>query len=299
MDVYPEIFVVVLNWNQADLTIECLESLCQQEEVSLSITVVDNGSADGSPALIRERFPKINIIENGVNLGFAGGNNVGIAQALKQGFKYIFVVNNDTYADPKMLHRLVEALKPGIGITAPAIYYASSPEELWSVGGKINPILLEVIGIYARRRKIPAPLVERDFLPACAWLVDRQVFEKVGLLDESFFPIYYEDLDFCLRTRRAGFRLQLVRDARLWHKVSQSSGGEHKPQERYLMARNSGYYFRKNMRFWQIPWIVLYRTGSALLWTFRLIFKRDFAALRAYWKGLLDGWLGVMPKAKI
>ena len=295
---YPSVVAVVLNWNQVELTITCLESLYSQEKINLQLVVVDNGSTDRSARILRERFSGINIIENAYNMGFAGGFNVGISYALKLGVENLFLVNNDTFADPLMLRILVENMQPGVGILSPAIYYASAPDKLWSVGGMINPLLLEIVDFHMHGLSIPAPVIERDFLPSCAWLVRREVFEKIGLLDERFFPIYYDDLDFCLRTRRAGFRILLVRDARLWHKVAQSSGGEHKPRERYLMARNGAYYFRKNMRWWQFPFIILYRMGSTLLWTLRLLIKPDIEALRAYLKGLLDGWLGAAPGEK-
>ncbi len=295
IDNYPSVYAIIVNWNKPNLTIDCIDSLFHQNNINLQLVVVDNGSKDESVRLIKEKFSGIDIIENPHNLGFSGGFNVGINYALEKGAQNLFLVNNDTVADPQMLHILMKNFKPERSILSPAIYYADAPDKLWSVGGKINPVLLEIIDLHLNGPSIPSAVVEKDFLPCCAWLIRREVFESIGLFDQVFSPAYYEDLDFCLRARRAGFHITLVRDAKLWHKVSQSSGGEHKPRERYLMARNSGYYFRKNMRWWQSPFIVLFRMGSAFLWTLRLLIRPDIEALRAFLKGLFDGWLRPLP----
>ena len=121
-------------------------------------------------------------------------------------------------------------------------------------------------------------------------LLTRALLEKVGLFDAGYHPAYYEDVDLCVRARRAGFRLLLVPTAKMWHKVSVTSGGINSPSERYLMARHSVRYFRKYVRGWKWVVVVPYRLGSALKTTFRLAREKHFGSIRAYWCGLRDGW---------
>lgn len=287
-----QLFIIILNWNQLKDTTECIESILEQTYRDFQIVVVDNGSTDNSAILLKQSFPNIKMIENGKNMGYQGGVNIGIKYALMTGAKYLLILNNDTILDKDMIKKLIENFPDEAGIVSPIMYYFENPSEVWSLGGDIHPVLIEIWKSQKIKARKISGLIERDFIPSCAWLVRRDVFNKIGLLDESFFPIYYDDLDFCLRARRNGFRLFINPNAKLWHKVSASSGGEYNPRERYLMARNSGYYFRKNMRFWQAPFIIVYRCGSALLWSGRLIKGKKYIALKEYWKGLIKGWFG-------
>ncbi len=292
------VLIYVLNWNQPDLTLDCVNSLLDQKgDIESKITIIDNGSADDSIEIFQKELPEtIAIISNQKNLGFQGGMNTGISDALQKDAEFILLLNNDTVADPYMLDNLVNRFPEDAGLVSPLMLYYDHPDRAWSIGGKINLVFLEITKPYQEFLPIPEKILERDFLPSCAWLIKRTVFETVGYLDERFFPIYYDDLDFCLRVRRAGFRIYLIPQAKLWHKVSLSVGGQYSPTERYLMARNSGYYFRKNMRCWQAPLIFLYRLGSAFLWTFRLIIKGNMTALKSYWKGFFEGWFVKLEK---
>ena len=284
-----EVYVVVLNWNRAGDTLECLGSMASQQDVTLHIIVVDNGSTDHSVEQIRAIFPAVELISTGANLGFPGGMNIGIRRALQSGAEKVLLLNNDTIADAQMIRNLVDGLKPEYGCAAPAIYYADSPDQLWSTGVNIHLLLLEM---WANHPVIPEHPLEKTFFTGCALLVRRSVFYQIGLLDESFFPWYYEDLDFSLRVLRAEIRMVLVPRAKLWHKISQSSDGSNSPRVRFLMARNSAWYFRKHMRWWQVPIIVGHRFMSAVKTSILLITTRDWKGMKAHWIGLIVGWLG-------
>ena len=284
----PDVHAVILNWNRVKDTMECLDSILAQKKVTINITVVDNGSTDNSVEEILKGYPQIDVIPTGRNLGYPGGMNVGIQRALSCGASNILLLNNDIIADPLMVKVLLDNLSSQIMIAAPLIYFFDLPSKVWSAGGNINPVLLEMA---------PAPLAIPDkpmiktFFTGCALLIKRNVFDQNGVFDEEYFPGYYEDLDFCLRMKRAGIKMVLVPQAKLWHKVSQSSGGSNSPRVRYLMARNSARYFRKNMRWWQIPVIVGYRLLSAIKTSVVLLSKRDWEGMNAYWTGLSVGWL--------
>lgn len=286
----PLVYAITLNWNHPDDTIACLESLVAQTYPNLRLLVVDNGSQDDSITKIQAACPTVALLARSDNGGFARGMNTGIRQALAAGADFTFLVNNDTYLAPDAIARLVSAAQPDIGLIAPIIYYADEPQRVWSIGALFNPWLLEP-------KENPRGMIdagqwqsylERDFVPACGLLVSRPVWERVGLFDERFF-MYYEDLDFCLRLHRVGLRAIVVPQAKMWHKVSLSSGGYGSPRERYAMARSSVLYFRKHTRFWQWPLIGFWRVGSAVQTTWRLLRAGKWMALRAYWRGLWHG----------
>jgi GT2 family glycosyltransferase len=286
----PLVIAVVLNWNRRDDTLACVASLLRSTYEPLHVLVCDNGSVDDTPAAVRSVYPSVEVLELGYNRGFAGGANAGLRHALAVGAEYVLALNNDTFVEPAMIERLVEATAFDVGIVAPLIYYASAPDTIWSAGGLRSRWTLEQI--YDLRGQCDPgtwpPVLARDFVPGCAMLISRTILESVGLFDERFF-MYYEDSDLCLRVRQAGYRILLVPGAKMWHKVAASSGGSDSPSERYAMARSSVLFFRKHVRGWQWLIITFYRIGSALKTTIRLLRYRKVVAATAYWRGLLAG----------
>ena len=141
----PKIITILINWNQEEDTTECLYSLRESNYKNNKVVVVDNGSIDGSIDVIKKKFPEATVIKNGKNLGFSGGNNVGIKYAMKERPDYIFLLNNDTIIDKDMLNKLVEAVgkDEGIGIASTSIYFYDRPEKMQSVGAKIDFTLLD------------------------------------------------------------------------------------------------------------------------------------------------------------
>jgi len=128
----PLVFIIVLNWNGKDDTLECLGSLQQLDYPNFETVVVDNGSTDGSEDVIRSAFPSVNFIQTGRNLGYAGGNNVGIKHALSHGADYVWLLNNDTTVDPNALTALVETAQadPKIAVVGSKIFYYDQPDVI-------------------------------------------------------------------------------------------------------------------------------------------------------------------------
>ena len=286
----PLVFAVVVNWNRGEDTLECLRSLEQQTYPRIRIIVVDNGSEDGSPESIQRNFPGVELIRLPRNTGFAGGFNRGIERALSQGGDCVLILNNDTVSDRQMVEKLVGNLQTGAGIAFPKIYYYHDPLRIWSVGAQRQFLTLEMTDKATGQldRGQWDEVRERDYVTGCALLVQREVFEKVGLFDERYFA-YYEDMDFSFRVRKAGFRMRLVPKALLWHKVALTSGGLDSPLERYLMAKGSVQFFGRHGGGWRRFFIVPYRLGSAVKTTGTLLFHRKFKSVQAYWKGLAEG----------
>ena len=223
------IAIIVLNWNGRDLTLDCLRTLDAVATPRVRIIVVDNASTDGSAGAVREQFPRVTLIENVETLGFAAGNNVWIRRALDDGADFILLLNNDTVVAPDFAEHLLKAMlaAPDIGITAPKIYYAEPKNQIWFAGGEISMwrgsarhtgIRETDRGQYDRERDI-------DYATGCAFLVRRAVFEKIGGLDPGY-RAYFEDADFCVRARRAGYRIRYIPPARVWHRISASTGGQ-------------------------------------------------------------------------
>jgi GT2 family glycosyltransferase len=293
------VFVVILNWNRPADTIDCVNSLEAQREVSLKVYIIDNGSTDDSITILKKAFPWLHVVELKNNLGYAGGMNIGIRTVLDAGANYILLLNNDTIADPYMVKNLLSELGPGIGITSPIIYYHDQPARPWSVGGNIAPWFLEQITPHrVWRWQIPKKPVVRTFFTGCALLVKREVFQQVGLFDERFYPAYYEDIDFCFRLLQAKIKMLLVPEAKLWHKISSSSGGEDNPMVRYLLARNGAYYNRKHIRWWQFPFVLTYRFARSVWTSMKLLLSKDWVGLSALWDGLIVGWTDLRKESE-
>lgn len=287
----PSVYALVLNWNRAQDTIECLDSLKRQEPVSPIILVLDNGSQDNSVEIIKNRFPDELLIECPNNLGFGGGANLGFHRALERGADYIFLINNDAIAAPDALRHLLHFASQEIGLLAPIVYYHNEPTRIWSAGGRFRRLILEIrddLRNQPSRREWPEVL-EKDFVTACCLLIPRRTLETVGGFDNQTFQHFYEDFDFCLRLRQAGKKILVIPQARVWHKVAGSTGGQGAPEERYWMARSSVAFFRKHATPAQAPFIIMWRLGSAIKTVLRLSIARRWDSITAYLNGLWDG----------
>lgn len=244
------IAIIILNWNGAADTVECLHSIEKTADPGCMIYVVDNGSTDGSADKIRGLFPAVRVIETGKNLGFAEGNNVGIREALKDQADYIFLLNNDTIIDTCLFSSCMAAAAKytDAGVFGAKVYYYAQPDKIWFAGGvwdnRVNGFLhvgKDMADTYHEIREI-------DYATGCALMFRREVAEKIGLLDADFF-LTYEETDWCYRARRAGFKVLFVPQAKVWHKVSVSFGGDASPLYAYYDSRNRLLWAKKNLSF--------------------------------------------------
>jgi GT2 family glycosyltransferase len=246
--------IVVLNWNGARDTIACLESLEHLDYASFAVVVVDNGSSDDSLALIRGRSwdLELEVIETGENLGYAGGNNVGIRRAIELGCEFVLVLNNDTVVAPNLLDRLVAAAEasPADGVFGPYILYTDRPDTLWFAGGRWNPdeFVFEYVGQDRPLVAFGSVGAASDYVCGAALFARTSVVQRIGLLDTRFFLVC-EEADWCYRARRAGFGCRMVPEARVWHKVGASFGTEASPLRRYYSTRNELLWAEKNLPF--------------------------------------------------
>lgn len=241
-DPAPHVVSVVLNWNGRDDTLRCLESLAATTWPAHTILLVDNASADGTCEAVRDRFPEVRVVRNAENLGFAGGNNVGLREALALEANFAFVVNNDTVVEPACIELLVEEaqrLEP-VGAVCPLIVFEEPRDTIWFAGATFDPRRGRsgrMLGYGARDRGQYQRTCETERATGAAMLIPAPALQEVGLFDEELF-LQYEDVDLSLRLRRAGRGIFMAPRARVIHRVSRSSGGEYSPLVAYFVIRN-------------------------------------------------------------
>lgn len=251
------VYLVVLNWNRKEDTLECLKSVSQLllNNFKLYVVIVDNASTDGSLEYFKNRASKnsMKIIVNDSNLGFAAGNNVGINFALVHGADYVLLLNNDTRLDKQMLSELVAAAErhPDGGAFSPKIYFEKGFEfhknrykkndlgrVIWAAGGDIDwaNVFGKNIGVDEVDTGQFSKIKKVEFATGACVLYRASALRKTGVFDERYF-LYYEDVDLSLRLKLSGYKVYFVPGAVLWHKVSQSSniGGE---LNDYFISRN-------------------------------------------------------------
>ena len=239
----PSVSVVILNWNGCADTLACLRSLSFVAYVELDILVVDNGSIDDSVQQITAiDWPHaVMVIETGRNLGYAGGNNVGMRVALDRGADFVLLLNNDTEVAPNFISELVAAAAraPQAAVVGPCIYYYDRPEVLWFAGAAWDDDALAFQWPGQGLRDVEAgTLVEQTaYVCGAAMLFRREALDRIGLLDERFFLVY-EESDWCFKARRAGYSCLMAPTARIWHKIGASFGSEQSPLRAYFSTRN-------------------------------------------------------------
>jgi GT2 family glycosyltransferase len=240
----PLISVVVLNWNGAQVVEGCLRSLQEQTYHPLEIIIVDNASTDRSADLIRERFPEFKLIVNPANLGFGGGNNVGICAS--QG-KYIMMLNNDTRLDPKCVEELKRSIEKdkGYGACASKILLDSQPDIIDGVGIVVCPDGLSFGRGRLEKRDRYNEEEEIFFAADCACLYRREMLEDIGLYDEDFFA-YADETDMGWRAQLAGWKCTYSPNAIVYHHHSVSSGGRVSSFKAFLVERNRIWVAVKN-----------------------------------------------------
>jgi GT2 family glycosyltransferase len=245
-DQIPKVGIVILNWRRPHEVLACLESLSVLDYPNYEIVVVDNSPDSDFQRIAKGSLPaRCCVVENGQNLGFAGGCNVGIQFLLNRGTDYVLLLNDDTEVSPGLLRVLVETAErdPRIGLLGPKIYYHNRRNVIWSAGGSLTrhgqPGHLRVDEV---DEGSPERIRDVDYITGCALFARRALIETVGPLDPRFFA-YFEETEWCARARRGGYRVVYVPTAFIWHKI-ESADRSYSPLYLYLMTRNRLLYLR-------------------------------------------------------
>lgn len=271
-----KVFVILLNWNNWSDTQECLESLEKVGYLNFEVVIVDNNSSEDERGKIRHYGSKA--IFNSENLGFAGGNNVGIKYALSHGADYVMLLNNDTIIAPDFLTKLVKASENDktLGILGSRIYKYGTNEVVFN-GGKVNKCLTSAEHTNSTGT-VPVEfdkdntqqVAEADYITGAAMLIKREVIELVGLMREDYF-LYYEDVDWCLRAIKAEYKCVVVPRSHVWHKVSStnkegsSSYIYYHTRNGLMLAKFNGNIFQRAAAYILGFWILLKQIPKFLI----------------------------------
>ncbi|MFD2203706.1 glycosyltransferase family 2 protein [Shivajiella indica] len=289
--------IIIINWNGYSLSRRCLLSLMQIHYSNYTIVLVDNGSEDGSFEKLKREFETPVFIANEKNLGFTGGNNAGIDYAIKNKFDFILLLNNDTEVEPDFLNELLKVQKshPNVGMVQPLILFHDKRDKIWSAGGRYIAPLGIAKTLDSQKNFQTAKVEDKvlDWATGCCILIPRQIIEKVGTLQQSYFA-YFEDVDWSLRIRKAGYLIYLAAKSTIYHEGGASSKKAHKegmisPTVFYLYCRNQLFQLRRHLDFpfWVIAWP--FHIGKYLIWISYFCIRGRFKKMKAVAKGIRDG----------
>lgn len=266
-----KILAVILNWNQLDYTTRCLDSLYAQEGIEFDTLLVDNNSCCFSPEKLKGVYADLGIIELSENKGVAGGRNEGLKFALKHRYDYVLFLDNDAYADKKMIHELIISFYQGesIGIAGPKIYRDGEKNVVWRAGC-LSWRATYLYSFFSILKKIfnflnkPIPPewdVSRgdghldigqfdegrdiDFQIGCAQMIKVDLARTIGMLDERFSPYGSEDIDYCERTKAAGWTIRYAPKAVCWHTIE--SGPSADPKRTFYNLKHLLLLARKHL----------------------------------------------------
>lgn len=288
--------VVVLDWNGGEETLACLEAVFASRGVEPRVLLVDNASHDSVVDRARARFPSIEVQENESNLGYAGGNNVGLRRALAQGANYVVLLNNDVRVRPDTLRTLVHAAGTDDSIAAVGVRVlrADRPDRLWMAWGEVT-FRQSLVALPGRDARDGPPFdQQRDaaWVSGCAWLLTRPGLERIGFLDEEYFA-YHEEVDWCARASETGMRVVYAGQAAVTHRGEGSSGGGgYVSRKQYLAARNMVRFVRRHGSWAQKVRFFAFLAGTLPFQFVRRALSGEAAGVVLKLRGVADALLG-------
>jgi GT2 family glycosyltransferase len=302
--VTTKVSIIILNWNGLEDTIECLESLKKMTYPNYEVIVVDNGSKGDDALVLQEEFGDyIHLIQNDKNCGYTGGNNIAIRYVMNHSAPdYFLILNNDTIVAPDFLGQMIKVAESdaSIGIAGPKVYYYDFPDRSQSVGARINMRTSQTSAAATKQIDTGQCGGEQavDYVSGCCLLIKKELIQKVGLFDESYF-CYWDENDYCFRAKEAGYRVVCIPEAKMWHKAPMnlkvrnktSMSGKAGGLPYYYMARNRFRFMRKHATKGQYRGFLLYFFGY-YFWFMTgvyLLYYRDTRRLVGFYRGVRDG----------
>ena len=291
---FPLVSIIIPNWNGKDDVIECLYSVRKQEypREKIEIIIVDNGSSDGSQKEIKLTFAKmqkekwlnLEIIENKENLGSSIARNAGIKAAFKKS-KYIWMLDNDIVADSNALKELVDLGQKykKVGILGSVNYYSNNPKEIYYLGSMLNwkTWLFRNID---ERELTNSNVYFVDCVATSSLLIKREIINEIGMLDPEYF-CYFNDIDWCLRAKKSGFKICFLRNSKIWHKVSRTTNKIPGFKIYYTIRVVKKNAPRKKYIIFLLYLFIYYLPRNLVL----LILQKNISVLSSLLKGLRDG----------
>lgn len=258
--------IIILSFNTKKLLQTCLESVFQQtKKIKFEVIVVDNASRDGSPEMVKEKFPQVILIKNKANLGFARANNQGMKKAKGN---YLLLLNSDTKIKNQALEKLVTLAKKkkDLGIAGPRLL---NPDETPQPStGPFYTLAVTFISLFRGDRFLrqsPSQTKKVDWLMGACFLIKRELADQIGFLDENFF-MYVEEMEYCFRAEKAGFLTYFFPQAEVYH-LERGSSPEGKQRAIWGIYQGLVYFYQKHFAPWQLLVLkCLLRTKAVLAW---------------------------------
>ncbi|MCE7055963.1 glycosyltransferase family 2 protein [Algoriphagus sp. AGSA1] len=303
----PSVAIILVNWNGYAFTADCLRSLRKVDFQKFQVILVDNASKDQEGKKLKAEFPEIELVENTKNLGFAGGNNVGIKTALAAGYPHVMLLNNDTVVEPDFLGIMLQKFRknPNVGVVQPLIIFLHDRKKIWSAGGKWQQWWCRSITLGDRKYIGDFKVRDRglDWATGCCMLIRRNALVDTGLLNENYFA-YFEDVEWSLRFRKKGYEIELASDAVIYHEAGASSKKKHSEGTLsasvfYYHVRNQFYLVRAKSLGIQILFAAAYHLSRFILWMAYFGLRGRFQKLRAVARGIRDGWTSTLQNTEI
>ena len=283
------ILVVVVTWNSGRYIEDCLKSLALST-IPVAVLVIDNASSDGTSAHLRSHWEtSVSVLDTGSNLGYAGGNNIGIDVAIEAGANLVILMNPDATVAPDCIERLHQILDSSdqIGMVSPSICYEST-DIVWYGGSDVNLISgsSDHVCQGVAWTSLPSEPYATDRGSGCVLGLPIRAISEVGLFDERYF-LYYEETELSARMRERGFTVKVVPQARAWHDVGHGNRSTN-PIPHYYMTRNRLLFASRYCRFGFIGALPFSLKDS--LMTLRMVHREDATAFRSCARALLDGY---------
>jgi hypothetical protein len=290
----PKVLVIILNWNQYELTRDTLHSIQQLDYRNYKVLLIDNGSTDDSLAKLKSDFTDVLFMAAGKNLGVAGGRNVGIAFAREKDYDYLLFLDNDVIVAPDFLRQLVRALEsnPRAGGGQSVIFHYDRPDQVCTAGGQFIHLIC-----HHRARKpdgIACPgeddrPIEVDWLAGGVQLYRTSLFSSLSGFDEDYYPYGCEDAQMGLNLKKNGYTLLLVPGSRIWHRAKAD-----KEWLEFKTKNNASamvLFLRKNTNRANFPFALLWHLANYVLrYTCTFLLTGRLSQLRALLEGLRLGW---------
>lgn len=288
----PSVYILLLNYNRYDDTIECVNSIKGISYNNYKIMIVDNCSTDNSFSKLSERFDDIELHRTEENLGYTGGINFGLKIIKEKKADYILILNNDTIVDKEFLNHLIDALEnnSSAGAACGTILANHDRNKIWYAGGSINKFRGIAIHNFKDEdiSSLPSKNVVTEFVTGCMILIRNEILENVGFEDERFF-MYLDDIEYSIRIQTKGYILLYVPKSIIYHKVF---GEKENPFKLYYSVRNRllliNTAVKHPFRFFARIYFYLVILSKLLFWKFTNtnFFEAGYAGIQDYLKGI-------------
>lgn len=290
-----KVAVMILNWNRKDNLIDCLKHIYEMDYPLHTVIVVDNASTDGSVEAVQEAYPNVAVVVNDRNYGAQEGKNIGLRKSLETDMDVVYMVDNDIVVAKDSLRRLMDVLDeyPDAGIVGAKMYDHSKPDILLSAGGIIDFTenvsrgrgdCEKDVGQFEKTEEV-------DYLWGGAMIATREVLEKVGLFDSDFLGYWFEDSDFSVRVRKAGYKVLFCGQSKVWHRPHKTIE-QFSFRKKYLATRNAIRFMKKHATPANWAKYMFYAVGGIPYAAVRdLILRGSAMGAIGKAKGIFDGLL--------